>query len=125
MQKIKITKENYKHYKKLKAVMDNLVTLDSLSIKMTYDDFGKNVNQIRKELNKDSTSSKLSFKEFVADVSDDDNDVMEIDHDEYEKLIGANLAMKALQLLDDKSAGQFNWSQYGIGAESIVKAYYK
>jgi hypothetical protein len=124
MQKVKISKESYKHFKKLKTVMDNLMTLDSLSIKMTYDEFGQNVNEIRKDVDK-KTTSKLSFKEFIADINEDDDELIEIDYQEYEKLICANLSIKALEILDVKSKGQFDWSQYGIATESIIKAYYK
>ncbi len=124
MQKVKISKENYKHFKKLKSVMDNLVTLDSLTIKMSYNDFGQNVNEIKKTIDK-KTSSKLSFKEFIADINESEDNLIEIDYQEYENLICANMAIKALEILDTKSTGQFDWNQYGIATESIIKAYYK
>lgn len=117
---IRISKKNYTHYSKIKNVMEQLVILDKLSIRTSYDNFAKSANDIIKEVNID----KLSFKDFIADVKDT-NDTIDIDYQEYEELISAKTAYQAILNFDIKSKKKMDWSQYGIGIDSIIEAYKK
>ncbi len=120
METIKISKKNYQHYKKFKQIMDELVIVDTVSVQISYSDFAKNVNTLVSQLN----DNKMSFKGFIADIKDGE-DTIDIDYEIYEKMIMASFAIKAVNILNEKSKGKMDWSQYGIAVEAIVKAYYK
>ncbi|MFM2394618.1 MAG: hypothetical protein RLZZ546_2600 [Bacteroidota bacterium] len=115
---IEISKKNYLQYKKVKQIMDELVILDKIHVKTTYDEFAKNVNAIFKK----GEDIKLTFKEFIADTKDDET-VIDIDYQEYEALISATTAYRAIKIFDVKSKGTMNWSEYGIGVDSIIESY--
>lgn len=117
---IEISKKNYVQYKKVKQIMDELVILDKINVKTSYDQFAKNANAIFKK----GEDIKLTFKEFIADTNEGEVEVA-IDYQEYEDLISAKTAYQAIKNFDVKSKGKMNWSEYGIGLDSIIEAYKK
>lgn len=119
MQKIKISKKNYQQFIKNIETINGLVTLDK--IKMTYEEYGMKCNEILHSSNK---TNSLGFKQFIADINDSDS-YIEIEHQEYEKMILSQYMIKTILLLDNKSINNMDWTQYGICLESIVKSYYK
>ncbi len=118
MKTIDISKKKYSEYKKIKAIMDELVMLDNMSSQMPYDGFAKTADTIVKK----GDTSRLSFKEFIADNEDDDT-VISIDYDEYEQLIAAKIAVRAIKILDKKSKNKLDWNSYGIAIDSIIEGY--
>lgn len=117
-QTIDISKKKYSEYKKIKAIMDELVVLDNMSSRMPYDAFAKTADSIVKK----NDTTRLSFKEFIADNEDGDS-VISINYDEYELLIAAKISVRAIKILDKKSKNKLDWNSYGIAIDSIIEGY--
>ena len=124
MENLKISLINFNHYYNLKEVMDELVIFDKNTggVGMSYETFGKKVNDIIK--NKVKNQSKLTFKEFVADISHIEETV-DIDYQIYEQFIKASLTIKNIQNINKIKMDSWSWDDYGIAVSTIIQTYDK
>ena len=126
MKTIEISKANYYQYSNVKEVMDELVIFDKNTgdIRMSYQTFAEKVNEIINKQIKNPSKSKLTFKEYVADVKDNDNTI-DIDYQLYEEFIKASLTIKIIKDVNKIKMDGWSWDDYGATVSSIIQTYNK
>ena len=119
MEKISISKKNYKFYHKLSNHMSEIIILCDNNWNSNNFDY---VLSIRSILNSIEFNNPLNFKEFVADYDENDY-LIEIDYQLYEQYIKASFAIKSMKEILSICSGKTSLIDFARMIIGITKIY--